>query len=418
MYDRTMRRCTSRLLAGTSAVALVGMLAACASSGGSSSGNAGGGSNGSSAGTYLIIDPNDFSAGDAPTSVPYLDGLETFIDWKNASGGIGGWKLAVKSLDDGSDPSRGVLNVKTLLADKPVAALAHSSGVVSLAMEPYYKAAQVPQLSYTPVVQELNDPYYFGVGMSSTDSLAIEAQWIKQQAAKAGVAHPRVAMVTVDTPTQTIARNDTRKLMTSEGMDVLKDVTYPLDATSFSQIAVSLKGENPQYILGGILDSAVPAVVNGLTQLGVTVPFINASFGSAEADFQATKVSNYYAVRDAVSATVPPTTSQMTEMVNAAKKYSMTSNMTNVNFTKGWIAGQIIAEGLSTCGSGCTGAKLATQLDKISGLVTGLSQPVTYTSTDHLGLRSASVYQWDPAKSASVATEAVSVPAGYSPNYG
>jgi hypothetical protein len=160
--------------------------------------------------------------------------------------------------------------------------------------------------------------------------------------------------------------------------------------------------------------------MQGLQQNAVDAPFIAPTFASSEASFMATKSPNFYALRDVASASASSTEPKIKTLISAATKYG-SKNVTNTNFTKGWIAGELIAEGLKACADHCTAADVYKTVSGLNKFDTGgLCSPLSYTagSTNHLGIRGGSVYKWDSSKSAAVvSTPSLKVPDGYSPTY-
>jgi branched-chain amino acid transport system substrate-binding protein len=323
--------------------------------------------------------------------VPYVSGFKTYVDWINNQGGVNGHKLKFDVLDDQANPDRGVANTKQLLTEKPIAFLGHIGSVVMIPQQPLLDAAKVPTMTYTGIDQLLTDPYYFTIGLNVTQMFFIQARYI--QTLTSG-AKPRVAFIILDSPGLAVSRNLLKTSLTSIGWTVVTDQKVPVGATDASAELEAIRSDNPDYIIGGLLDGIIPSVMSKLNTLGIKAPFINFSPGSSDASFQA-GAGQFFAVREYVG----PQDPSAKTMQDAAAKYGTTSNMTSLTFTKGWVAGLVYTAAIKKCGDTCTGETMQAALQGLSGLdIGGLGAPISFGPGLQQGVNSGRVYQWKDGK--------------------
>lgn len=369
-------RCGRPEFVAVAAIAVL-VLAACGSSSG---GNAV-----SQGKTYTIASTEDLSGPLAETGKAYASGFKTYVDWINDQGGVNGHKLKFSVLDDQTKPDTGVTNTKQLLTENPIAFLGHTGSPVMIPQQPILAQAQVPTLTYTGVDQLLKDPYYFTLGMSLADQFNVQAQYIQS---KVTGRKPRVVLLIIDSPALTLARTTLKTALTAAGWTVVTDEKLPIGSTDVSTQAEDISKAAPDYIVGGILDAAVPGLISKFKTLGVSAPLINFSPGSADASFQA-GAGQFFAEREYVA----PLDPAAKVMQDAAKKYGTTADMTSTVFTKGWVAGIVFGAAIKTCGDSCTGVKMQAALQGMSGLdIGGLGGAVSFSASTHTGQSGCRVY--------------------------
>jgi ABC-type branched-subunit amino acid transport system substrate-binding protein len=127
-----------------------------------------------------------------------LQGMQAAVNTINNNGGLAGHKLAIKSLDDGSDPAKAVIGAKSLLSSVSTKDLLYFSpgnvGVTTLAVLPVTTAAKVLTITPSATAQtedETNFPYTFTAYPNAQLQTAPQVAGLKQLAG----ANSKVAMV-------------------------------------------------------------------------------------------------------------------------------------------------------------------------------------------------------------------------------
>ncbi|HYZ15974.1 MAG TPA: ABC transporter substrate-binding protein, partial [Candidatus Acidoferrum sp.] len=78
---------------------------------------------------------------------PEADSVQLAVDEINKAGGVNGHPLTVQILDDESNPTTAVNDVRQLLDKHPIAVIGSSLTQTTLAMEPLVQAASIPLIS-------------------------------------------------------------------------------------------------------------------------------------------------------------------------------------------------------------------------------------------------------------------------------
>jgi ABC-type branched-subunit amino acid transport system substrate-binding protein len=165
------------------------------SSGGSTATSATGAPSGS---TLYIAGVFDLSGAFGHYGQVALQGVQAAVNVINSSGGLNGHKLAIKSIDDGSDPAKAVIGAKSLISSVPAKDLLYFSpgnvGVTTLAVLPVTSDAKL--LTITPSAtdqteSQSNFPYTFTAYPNPVLQTAPQVAGLKQLAGSS----PKVAMV-------------------------------------------------------------------------------------------------------------------------------------------------------------------------------------------------------------------------------
>ncbi len=128
-----------------------------------------------------------FSGPAADLGNEYRNGALAYFEHVNTQGGVNGRKIVLKSMDDGYEPSRTVVNTKKLLEEDKVFALFGYVGTpTSLAAKPYFVSAKAPFFAPFSGADALRNPpnrYVFNV-RASYDA---EMDAMVQQLARLGI---------------------------------------------------------------------------------------------------------------------------------------------------------------------------------------------------------------------------------------
>lgn len=347
----------------------------------------------------------DLSGAFSSLGVPYIAGAQTYFDWLNNHGGVDGRPVDAIKLDTQGQPTVAVSDAKQLASDKVLAVVGDVASTTQIPMQTVFDQANIPVIVFTPTDQLLPDKDFFSVGISATADYAIEAKFCKSLMQSKGVSPVKVAFFHIDTPAQTANVAVTTTLAKSWGWHVTGNYLYSATSPDVAPEVLQMSRQSPSCIVGAVLDNEMPATMNAMQQYGISAPFVNFFAGNDEATFRTLHSPQFYAVRDFADAT-DTAPAGAAAMHAAAQQYGTYSTMESGGnlFTKGWLAGKVIALALQKCGSGCTSAKMDTTMENLGPVDTeGFGPDILFSPTDRVGVKTAKIYQWSSSQNRSVA---------------
>jgi branched-chain amino acid transport system substrate-binding protein len=371
-------------------------LAGCGSSGGGGGGSNGSGGSGSS-GEYQLGATLGLTGPIAGVATPYSQGIQAYFSYVDAHGGINGHDVKFTALDDATNVTTGVANVKQLVTTDHVSAIYYILSNIQDANAPYLaqnKVVTVTQAVDATVVHPTQQ-YVFAGGIVEPDEATPMVSFGKTKLA--GVAKPKavvitttsVALIQLDKNLQTDAKG--------AGMSVVGNQVVPLTATDMSSEASQFAAQKPNIVFSGLIATQEPSFVAAMRQAGFKGPIIQYDGGSSFPLMKQLADPNIYFL---FPTSFGHNTGPQVTIMNAAAKAAGTSADAYF-FSFGYVQGYIVGQALKTCGYPCDGTQLAANLQKLSNLDTGglTFGNWNYSSADHSGIQSVAFFNWDPATS-------------------
>ncbi len=357
----------------------------------------GGSDGGSGAAPYKIGMSMDLSGAIAFNGKPAAAGLRAYIADLNGRGGVNGRKVDLKVLDDASDVAKGRVNVQQFMSEQRLAIFGFILSNLSISGLPLAASKKIPivGLGGPGSLFEPVNPYFFSYELRAERLQSAILNYIDTRAKEEGVAKPRVAVFSVDTPSNRDMVELAVKGIASRGWTHATTQFMPVAPTDVTAQAAAIKASKADYVLLSHNDAGSLVAVRGLRAQGVTVPVINQWAGSADATLKQLGES-YIAFRSYASPTEKGIPS-VEAMKSAATKAGEGTNMTNPYFTQGWVAGSLVEKTLKACGASC--AKGEQFRDALEGLGTietdGLSGPLTVSAQSHEMVHTVRFFTWD-----------------------
>lgn len=364
------------------------MLAGCASSG---NGGSGGGS-----GTYEVGATLGLTGPIAGVATPYSDGISAYFNYVNAHGGINGHKVTYTAMDDATNVTTGVANVRQLVTTDHVSAVYYILSNVQEATRAYLaqsKIATVTQAVDATVVHPTQQ-YVFAGGIVEPDEATPMVSFGKTKLS--GVASPKAAVITTTSVALQQLDQNLQSRAKSAGMAIVGNQVVPLAATDMSSEASQFASKKPDVVFSGLIASQEPSFVSAMRQAGFKGPIIQYDGGSSFPLMKQLADPNMYFLF--------PTSfghnsgAQVKIMQQAAKAAGRSADA--YFFSYGYVQGYIVGQALKTCGYPCDGEQLSANLDKLSNFDTGglTFGNWKYTPSDHSGIQQVAFFAWDPAK--------------------
>ncbi|HUA69792.1 MAG TPA: ABC transporter substrate-binding protein [Solirubrobacteraceae bacterium] len=391
------------------AVAAV-ILSACGSSSSSSAGSGGSGTaasssggSSSSSGTINLGVISDQTGPTSATQLPFLHGIETYINKTNAQGGVNGQKIHLDLCDEKYDVTAGLACYQTLVKQDKVSALVGSlnDSDVQAALIPKITQDKIPVIGAESTNQEALIPfnkYFFAMECPYPDQADVAVQYEKELT---GVAAPKVASMTLSVSSGIEWSQLIKERVTKAGGSLVGAFPIPPTATNADVVVQKMAALHPTWITvhGGPNISEI--LLKSMQKFGLQVPVVGIFATGGHLPFQSVsptyaKLFHYVNCYTPADVTGPGTT----QMVADAQKYGGygAEAQTNDPFTNGYVVGMATVAGLKNIPSGTKvdSASIVTGMEKVNNLDTmDLSPNVTFGPNLRVGVIGLRPYGWD-----------------------
>jgi branched-chain amino acid transport system substrate-binding protein len=371
-------------------------VAACGSS-------SGGGGSTASKGTETIGLSSILSGPFGFVGIGLKNGAEAYFNYVNKHGGVDGYQLKLTALDDQTETSNDLTNIKTLASqDGAVSVIGLALSSTSTAAVPLGQQLNIPLLfeGLATGAAAASNKVIFGAEVQEAEAAPSIVAFAKQNLAGKFGASPKVAVVTLTgTPALATVASQLVSGAKANNWQVVQNLGIPQTATTYTTYANQIAKAKPDFILMGLSGQSAVGLVNALKGVGLSDPSIVNYFGGGGSDIlQQVNDSNYYVMQ---AFNESPGTADQTGMAlyNQNMK-AMGFKPAEADEVNGYVEAMIITSALKACGAGCTGAKLTTALNSLNNLTTGglTVGPVSYSASNHYGLSQVIGLRWDAAK--------------------
>jgi branched-chain amino acid transport system substrate-binding protein len=281
----------------------------------------------------------------------------TFADI-NASGGIGGRRLQLMTLDDGFDPKRAVENVNQLIDQRGAIALIASNGApAAQAISPILQEKRVPLIGSTQGAPNLRDfnRYRFYLRASYRDEVQQMLANVKSMTL------PNIAIAYFDNPFGQAGDKMTRAIAAEQKLDVLASVALTADRAKNEAAATALIEKKPSAIIVYSLAQPAAELIRAYRQKGGTANFYSISVVSGEALFAAIGKD---AAGTVIAQLFPTPQNRGMEMI---KQYRQIAEKAKIEVSyaglEGYVMAQALIEALRRVGANPTSEKIAAALE-------------------------------------------------------
>jgi ABC-type branched-subunit amino acid transport system substrate-binding protein len=326
--------------------------------------------------TVGFLDPQSGAA--SATFIPFNQGMQARLQQAGDTGEANGFKFAFKSADDQNKADQNLAGARQLVEQDNVFAIGQYSPVQTGSAD-YLQQAGTP-LFVHPVGVTFTDPKYnnvFGVwgptSPTQTGNLAAHAKFLKDS----GVT--KMALIGFNVPSSVNALNLFKQKMEAAGIQVpVVDTSAAFGATDFTAQAAKAKQAGVDGVFVSVTTDAVVSIRKALAQAGLTPKVYLSTIGYDPRVIQA-------AGADAEGVTVPLQTqpfetnsAAMKAVADGLSKYQ-SSAPHNDAATDGWVAGEMLVEGIKAAGPCPTQSTVVSALRGMPSFDAGgiLSQPMS-----------------------------------------
>jgi ABC-type branched-subunit amino acid transport system substrate-binding protein len=331
---------------------------------------------------------------------PIMHAIEAYFKMVNAAGGVNGHQLNLIEKDDGYSPANELVVVKSLINDDHVPVimgLGQSSGFGSIL--PVLTQSKTVGFMTQATLKDASypfQPYIFEGNCNYSDqgdvALAYEMKHLNLKSLK-GV---KVGIVAINVASGTEWDQDLTARIQKLGGTVVHE-TLPSTATDASVQVQDLISNKVNFVMIHHAISGGIVFLKSADQYGLTVPIVT-SFGPAQPALYTSTPYNASKNTVVINCADPPNiakTAQGKLALTMAQKYGYSqAEYTQSNWSLGWTAAQTMVQALKNANGDYSSAGIKKGLEKIRNMQTGLTPDITYSTTCHMGIRSARPYTY------------------------
>ena len=223
---------------------------------------------------YVGVPLSGFQANAGQT---VLGGVRLAAAEANRSGGLNGYKVIVRGLDDESTDEVAVANIQTIqdaidVGDKVLGVIGHlNSGQTSAAMELYSKMPLVvitPTAS-EPSISQHNYPNFFRANANDT----VQADTLVRFLAQKLNAHS-VAVLYNDTSYGKTLAQEVKNRLTAQGIKIAVDLQVQEGQSTFTSEVPKVQSAAPDAVFYAGYEIETPYLREALVTSGVNVPMV------------------------------------------------------------------------------------------------------------------------------------------------
>jgi branched-chain amino acid transport system substrate-binding protein len=333
--------------------------------------------------TILIGQSAAFSGPASELGTEMRAGAMAYFQQVNASGGVHGRKIELRSLDDGYEGDRAAANTKKLIDDGVFLLFGYVGTPTSNASKPIFTAAHVPFVGPFTGAESLRNPlnrYIFNIRASYYD----ETEKIVGQLV--GQTLDKIAVFYQNDDYGKAGLAGVERAMQKRGMKIVATGTVERNTTDVAAAVKAIGKLEPQGVVMISAYKSCAAFLKAMRAAGYNPQFMNVSFvGSKALAHEAGPAGRGVGISQVVpfpwnlSARVVKDYQQLLEASTGKQEYSFTS-------LEGFISAKVLVEGLRRTGPELTREKFIGTMEQIRDFDVG-GFTVSFTPTDHSGSR-------------------------------
>ena len=320
-------------------------------------------------------------------------GLMAYFKHINDQGGIHGRKFEMIAEDTACAPAKGIAAAKKLVhQDKVFYLHGNSCSGVAMAVKPTVAPTGIPWIIAHAVNPKISMPVnekksiYHGVPAGPAYGSTMGKFVMSKPNTK------RIAMVTHTNDWAKAYCDPAIKVIKENGGEIIEELALERGQTDATAQVLKLKKANPDFVLGCLYEAETVIFLRDMKKYGVRIPVM----GTAGTDLENTlerlgdpdAVKDYYVLHAFVDKVDGPKMKKWNDII---LKYNPNETITGFSAVS-MASGVAAVKALNAAGRDLTRSKFIAELDKISGLATGiLACDITWTSTDRHGCKKSAV---------------------------
>ncbi len=338
---------------------------------------------------------------------PYAQAVRDLVTLTNSKGGINGKKIRLIDVDYGYKIPEAVAAYKRMVGDEKVILINGWGTGDTEALKDFVGKDRVPYFSGSfsgHLTDPSKFPYNFFVAPSYSDQLRAWLTWLKTDW-KDKSRNPRVAFFYGDNAYGRAPMEAGRRFAKENGIDLVDEEILPGNFQDATSQLLNMKQKGADYAYINVTTTGVSLVLRDLKKLGLTTKFGSNPYGMSE---QLPAVAKEAA--EGVTGVMPHVpfgtdVPGMKELVDFHKA-NHPNDTHDALYVRGWCSAKVWIEGLKRADKAgkLTGEGVKAALETLKDFdMGGLTNNVTYTSTDHRPMTKTAIYQVQGGKLVKIA---------------
>jgi branched-chain amino acid transport system substrate-binding protein len=336
----------------------------------------------------------DLSGPTADIGTPYSEGIRDYVDYRNGSGGVDGHKLALSYSDFKYDPTTAGQLYGQYVSEGAKVFMGWGTADTE-ALRPRVTSDKVPFISASNA-ETLTDPsvtpYNFFPGASYSQQMRIILQYIADKNKDKPV---EVAVFHNDSPFGTSPLEDGKKYIADKKLKItFKSYAMPKGATDY--VAQIGQAKAAKYIIIQNVPSPAAVLATNLATAKSTAQIVCLNYCANEIFVKKAGAAAEKMIGVVPFAPPVPGGTGLEEINTFLKTKNTDAVAKGQGYVQGWYSMAVMAEGIKNAlaaGGDLTGESVKAGLEQIKDFKTGVSDPISFSSTFHAGLLSAPLYQ-------------------------
>lgn len=342
----------------------------------------------------------DLSGPTAGSQGVWTNGFQDHMRKVNESGGVNGRKINVLAEDNRFNAATDKIAFEKLVGQTPVlgiSGMGSSASQVGLANT--IRNGKVPVVATYTSTKALSEP---------ASPMVYNGFCAYKQMAQAGVGYmvesmklrnPKVVTLAIETAGGKEYHDYVEEAIKKSG-GTAHHVTMKVTAVDMTPQLLEIANIKPDFItVYGVNNSAILAM-KGMQQQGMKIPTFGITYLGAPTVFQAMgpEAGANYRFISCFTPGGADASAGNREMSAFADKVGRSAMKEDINYVAGWVAGQMVVDQIAKLGPNPSRARLVEVMSKGFAVDTkGLTGPITFSTTDHLGPQVFKMFSYDYA---------------------
>jgi ABC-type branched-subunit amino acid transport system substrate-binding protein len=290
-------------------------------------------------------------------------GAKLYFDHLNASGGINGQHVEIRTLDDGYEPERCKANTEKFIKDEVLALFGYVGTPTCLAALPLVNEAKVPLFGPFTGAEALRDPFskwVFHLRASYYDETGLIVKQLTELGLK------KIAVFYQNDAYGKAGLEGVRRALKPLGLEPVALGTVERNTVNVAQAVSEIVAKSPDTVVQISAYKSCAAFIREARKAGYGGTFYNVSFvGTQALADELGKEGNGVMISQVMPFPFSTTTPISREYTDAVAKAG--SNFKpNYSSMEGYLAAKVLAEGLRRAGKNVTRDSLVTALESIT----------------------------------------------------